>query len=97
MARRALCGRHVRSEQMEAAAACTGATWSGHQRQCVWARLYAGTVRLLVVRVEGCCLCWPPVRSAYGGNGTSVQSEDCLLINIMAPYNASNLPVYIYA
>lgn len=34
--------------------------------------------------------------SANGGNGTSVQSEDCLLINIMAPANASNLPVYIY-
>ena len=33
---------------------------------------------------------------AYGGNGTAVQSEDCLLINIMAPHNASNLPVYIY-
>lgn len=33
---------------------------------------------------------------ADGGNGTSVQSEDCLLINIIAPANASNLPVYIY-
>ncbi|GJE94821.1 carboxylesterase [Phanerochaete sordida] len=33
---------------------------------------------------------------ANGGNGTAVQSEDCLLINIVAPANASNLPVYIY-
>ncbi|KIP07292.1 hypothetical protein PHLGIDRAFT_30076 [Phlebiopsis gigantea 11061_1 CR5-6] len=33
---------------------------------------------------------------ADGGNGTAVQSEDCLLINIMAPANASDLPVYIY-
>ncbi|KAI0701389.1 carboxylesterase [Cytidiella melzeri] len=33
---------------------------------------------------------------ADGGNGTSVQSEDCLLVNVIAPQNASNLPVYIY-
>ncbi|KAF5317269.1 hypothetical protein D9611_003493 [Ephemerocybe angulata] len=31
-----------------------------------------------------------------GGNGTEIQSEDCLRINIIAPANASNLPVYIY-
>ncbi|KAJ2917720.1 hypothetical protein MD484_g2708, partial [Candolleomyces efflorescens] len=34
---------------------------------------------------------------ADGGNGTSVQSEDCLRINVIAPSNASNLPVYLYA
>jgi hypothetical protein len=34
---------------------------------------------------------------ADGGNGTAVQSEDCLRINVIAPANASNLPVYIYA
>ncbi|TFK22643.1 carboxylesterase [Coprinopsis marcescibilis] len=34
---------------------------------------------------------------ADGGAGTAVQSEDCLRINIIAPVNASNLPVYIYS
>lgn len=34
---------------------------------------------------------------ADGGNGTAIQSEDCLRINIIAPVNAKNLPVYIYA
>ncbi|KAJ3574227.1 hypothetical protein NP233_g1904 [Leucocoprinus birnbaumii] len=34
---------------------------------------------------------------ADGGNGTSVQSEDCLRINIIAPENAKNLPVYLYS
>ena len=34
---------------------------------------------------------------ADGGNGTSIQSEDCLRINIIAPANATNLPVYLYA
>jgi carboxylesterase type B len=33
---------------------------------------------------------------ANGGNGTQVQSEDCLFINIVAPVGAKNLPVYIY-
>lgn len=33
---------------------------------------------------------------ADGGNGTAIQSEDCLSINIIAPANATNLPVYIY-
>lgn len=32
-----------------------------------------------------------------GGNGTSVQSEDCLRINIIAPAKATNLPVYLYS
>ncbi|CAA7260352.1 unnamed protein product [Cyclocybe aegerita] len=36
-------------------------------------------------------------RSADGGNGTSIQSEDCLRINIIAPSNASDLPVYLYS
>ncbi|KAF9524982.1 carboxylesterase [Crepidotus variabilis] len=34
---------------------------------------------------------------ADGGNGTSIQSEDCLRINIIAPSNATNLPVYLYS
>ncbi|KAK1224180.1 hypothetical protein PQX77_012920, partial [Marasmius sp. AFHP31] len=34
---------------------------------------------------------------ADGGNGTSIQSEDCLRINIIAPAGAHNLPVYIYS
>ncbi|KAJ7596830.1 carboxylesterase [Mycena floridula] len=34
---------------------------------------------------------------ADGGNGTSVQSEDCLRINIITPSNARNLPVYLYS
>ncbi|KAK7032125.1 hypothetical protein VNI00_013299 [Paramarasmius palmivorus] len=34
---------------------------------------------------------------ADGGNGTSIQSEDCLRINIVAPHNASGLPVYLYS
>lgn len=34
---------------------------------------------------------------ADGGNGTSLQSEDCLRINIIAPANASKLPVYLYS
>ncbi|KDR69866.1 hypothetical protein GALMADRAFT_128465 [Galerina marginata CBS 339.88] len=34
---------------------------------------------------------------ADGGNGTSIQSEDCLLINIIAPANAKDLPVYLYS
>lgn len=46
-------------------------------------------IHVLLSRLFGFC-------SANGGNGTSVQSEDCLLINIIAPHNASNLPVYIY-
>ncbi|KAG8777340.1 hypothetical protein FRC12_000429 [Ceratobasidium sp. 428] len=33
---------------------------------------------------------------ADGGNGTAVQSEDCLRINVFAPANAERLPVYIY-
>lgn len=33
---------------------------------------------------------------ADGGNGTSIQSEDCLSINIIAPANATDLPVYLY-
>ncbi|EJT99952.1 carboxylesterase [Dacryopinax primogenitus] len=33
---------------------------------------------------------------ANGGNGTQVQSEDCLFINIVAPVGAKDLPVYIY-
>ena len=32
-----------------------------------------------------------------GGNGTSIQSEDCLRINIIAPLGAKDLPVYIYS
>ncbi|PPQ71017.1 hypothetical protein CVT24_011933 [Panaeolus cyanescens] len=32
-----------------------------------------------------------------GGNGTAVQSEDCLRINIIAPSNAKDLPVYLYS
>ncbi|KLO05491.1 carboxylesterase [Schizopora paradoxa] len=32
-----------------------------------------------------------------GGNGTSVQSEDCLRINVIAPKGAKNLPIYIYS
>ncbi|KAF9561897.1 carboxylesterase [Agrocybe pediades] len=33
---------------------------------------------------------------ADGGNGTSIQSEDCLRVNVIAPANAQNLPVYVY-
>ncbi|KAI0315930.1 carboxylesterase [Amylostereum chailletii] len=33
---------------------------------------------------------------ADGGNGTSVQSEDCLRVNVIAPVDAKDLPVYIY-
>lgn len=32
-----------------------------------------------------------------GGNGTSIQSEDCLRINVIAPVGAKNLPVYLYS
>lgn len=34
---------------------------------------------------------------ADGGNGTSIQSEDCLVVNIIAPQDAKNLPVYVYS
>ncbi|KAI0031650.1 carboxylesterase [Vararia minispora EC-137] len=34
---------------------------------------------------------------ANGGNGTSVQSEDCLRLNIIAPTGARALPVYVYS
>ncbi|KAL0576436.1 hypothetical protein V5O48_005541 [Marasmius crinis-equi] len=34
---------------------------------------------------------------ADGGNGTSIQSEDCLRINIIAPAGAHDLPVYVYS
>ncbi|TCD67432.1 hypothetical protein EIP91_012404 [Steccherinum ochraceum] len=34
---------------------------------------------------------------ADGGNGTSVQSEDCLVVNIISPQGAKNLPVYLYS
>ncbi|KAF9465144.1 carboxylesterase [Collybia nuda] len=34
---------------------------------------------------------------ADGGNGTSIQSEDCLRINIISPSGATNLPVYLYS
>lgn len=34
---------------------------------------------------------------ADGGNGTSIQSEDCLRINVIAPVGAKNLPVYLYS
>ncbi|KAK7030897.1 hypothetical protein VNI00_013843, partial [Paramarasmius palmivorus] len=32
-----------------------------------------------------------------GGNDKSIQSEDCLRINIVAPHNASGLPMYLYS
>ena len=35
--------------------------------------------------------------SADGGNGTSIQSEDCLRVNIIAPHGEKNLPVYVYS
>ncbi|GLB37994.1 putative carboxylesterase family protein [Lyophyllum shimeji] len=34
---------------------------------------------------------------ADGGNGTSVQSEDCLRINVIALEDAKDLPVYLYS
>lgn len=34
---------------------------------------------------------------ADGGNGTSIQSEDCLRINVITPSNATKLPVYLYS
>lgn len=34
---------------------------------------------------------------ADGGAGTSVQSEDCLRINVVAPIGAEGLPVYLYS
>ncbi|THH26541.1 hypothetical protein EUX98_g7647 [Antrodiella citrinella] len=34
---------------------------------------------------------------ADGGNGTSIQSEDCLVVNIIAPQGAKGLPVYLYS
>lgn len=34
---------------------------------------------------------------ADGGSGTSVQSEDCLRINIIAPVGAKELPIYLYS
>ena len=32
-----------------------------------------------------------------GGNGTSIQSEDCLRINLIAPVGAKDLPIYVYS
>ena len=34
---------------------------------------------------------------ATAGAGTSVQSEDCLRINVVAPAGAKGLPVYLYS
>ena len=34
---------------------------------------------------------------ADGGSGTSVQSEDCLRINVIAPVGAKELPIYLYS
>lgn len=55
--------------------------------------------------IQGRCVCVlrvfsaasHSVRRADGGNGTYIQSEDCLRINIIAPSNASGLPVYLYS
>jgi carboxylesterase type B len=40
---------------------------------------------------------WIIVDRADGGNGTAIQSEDCLRINVIAPSEGTNLPVYLYS
>lgn len=54
--------------------------------------------------MQGRCVSWRQSNihvltssRADGGNGTSIQSEDCLRINIISPSGATNLPVYLYS